>query len=141
MKYKWNEQLFILQWGCCPDPTQEFNHFHCSRISFKIKWYYLIWFLNILNNILLIMKWPIRIISLIRSDRSKVIITYYWCGEKNHSSRDCRNSIVCFECGRLGIVHRTVELSHCNHHHRNHQSLHELQTNWIQYWRRWIGLA
>jgi hypothetical protein len=35
-KYKWNQQLSILQWGCCPGIPEEFNHLHCNRISFKI---------------------------------------------------------------------------------------------------------
>jgi Zinc knuckle len=41
-------------------------------------------------------------ISQIRTDKEKGIVTCYSCGEKNHLSRDCRNSLVCFECGKIG---------------------------------------
>jgi Zinc knuckle len=41
-------------------------------------------------------------ISQIRTDKEKGIVTCYRCREKNHLSRDCRNSIVCFECGKIG---------------------------------------
>lgn len=38
----------------------------------------------------------------IREDRQKSILSCLRCCEKNHHSRDCRNSIVYFECGKIG---------------------------------------
>jgi hypothetical protein len=38
----------------------------------------------------------------IHADRAKGVIACYRYGEKDHTSRECRNSIVSFECGRLG---------------------------------------
>jgi hypothetical protein len=64
MKYKWSQQLSIIQLGCCSSTPQEFNHLHCSQISFKIKWHCFIWFFNILEQrSLQIMIRTIRIIS------------------------------------------------------------------------------
>jgi Zinc knuckle len=39
--------------------------------------------------------------SQIHTDRAKEVITCYRCREKNHTSRECGNALVCFECGGL----------------------------------------
>jgi hypothetical protein len=41
-------------------------------------------------------------ISQIRSDCFKGVVTCYRCRERNHTSRDYRNALICFERGRLG---------------------------------------